>query len=81
MLIHHYIMDSQDDTKRYMAVFPSIEIPFAKTREILRWCHQTFGEPGYRSLTAETCWEEGARYGEIIFHRESDLIMFLLRWE
>ena len=81
MLIHHYIMDSQDDAKRYMAAFPAGGIPFTKTREIQRWCHQTFGESGYRPLTDEIRWEDGARYGEIIFYRESDLIMFLLRWE
>jgi hypothetical protein len=81
MFIRHYVMDSQDDMKRYAAVFPASEIPVTKTLEILRWCHKTFGKPGYCPLTVEARWEEHARYGEVIFYRESDLIMFLLRWE
>ena len=81
MFIRHYVMDSQDDVKRYMAVFPASEIPVTKRLEILRWCHKTFGKPEYGPLTVETRWEEHTRYGEVIFYRESDLIMFLLRWE
>lgn len=76
MIIHRY----QPAYKPYyVAAFPMQSVE--KSNEIRRWCVETFGQPGLRVDTHEVRWKDEVRYGEVRFDRESDLIMFILRWE
>ncbi len=43
--------------------------------EIREWCYNAYGHPGY-----EQGWIDMFTYGEVIFQREEDLQLFLLRW-
>lgn len=65
--------------KLYMAAFANPKSTMSD--EIRRWCYQTFGEPGHDVDTFYTRWEDNITNGEVIFSRESDLMMFLLRWQ
>jgi len=65
--------------KNYTTVaFPMQEI--LVQAEIRTWCYQTFGEPGYRNDTADVRWVDDIKYGEVRIDRESDLMMFILKW-
>lgn len=79
MHIHHYpIPRTGCDRIRYMAAFNK-QLPH-RTTEIRRWCFESFGPPGYLSHIDETRWQDDVKYGEIVFQREEDLTLFLLRW-
>lgn len=75
MKIHTYKPPYKD---YYVAAFPS---PTNNTKEMIEWCHRTFGEPGFLPHTQDVRWRDGIMFGEAYFARESDLMMFLLRWE
>lgn len=45
-------------------------------KEIKQWCYNTYGHPGY-----DVGWMDMIVYGEVIFKRESDLNLFLLKWQ
>lgn len=48
-------------------------------REIIEWCHTTFGQPGFlQDSTAR--WADDIWYGEVYFRDNEDLMMFVLRW-
>lgn len=79
MVIHHYPMPRQGcHRKRYMAAF-NTQLP-AKTLEIRRWCHETFGPSGHRIDTDEIIWVDDVKHGEIVFDREENLMLFVLKW-
>ena len=48
--------------------------------EIQKWCHVTFGSPGFNHLTYQTRWKDEIFYGEVYFSRKKDLEWFVLRW-
>lgn len=76
MFLHRY----KPAYKNYTVVaFPVQEIDVQT--EIRTWCYQTFGVPGYKTDTEEVRWVDYITYGEVRIDRESDLVMFLLRWE
>ena len=52
-----------------------------KYSEIRRWCFETFGPPGPLPDTAEVRWVDDIKFGEIIFQREEDLMLFVLKWQ
>lgn len=75
MYIHHYKVPY----KNYLiAAFHS---PAENAKEIKEWCRTTLGPEGYRCDTEEVRWRDNIHYGEVLFGRESDLMMFLLRFE
>lgn len=39
------------------------------------WCYQAFGEAGI-----DNRWFDNIGYGEVLFSRESDLALFILKW-
>ena len=80
MFIHHYpIPDHSKGGQRYMAAFKRQDPK--KIAEIRKWCYTTYGEPGYQVNNAEIRWIDDVSAGEVVFNRESDLMMFLLRWQ
>ena len=79
MQIHHYTLPGYDGHgNSYIAAFRTQ--PPNKVTEIRKWCYNTYGEPGYRVDSAEIRWQDGVSRGEVLFNREGDLMMFLLRW-
>ena len=76
MFIHRYKPPYKN---YYVAAFPMQ--PTEKQDEMRIWCYQTFGNPGYKAHTPDIRWVDDIGSGEIRFNRESDLAMFLLRWE
>lgn len=75
MFIYSYA--THDGDTEYVAAF-SIR---AKThQEMTKWCHQTFGAPGYLVDTHEIRWVDQIKYGEVRFRRKSDAEFFILRW-
>jgi hypothetical protein len=80
MFIHHYPIPERYGgyPVSYMASFHK-QAP-AKTAEIRRWCFETFGPPGYLVNTAETRWTDDVKHGEIVFQREADFMLFVLKW-
>lgn len=48
--------------------------------EIIEWCYQVFGTPGFNHLTYQTRWKDEIFYGEVYFNRKEDLEWFVLRW-
>jgi hypothetical protein len=48
--------------------------------EIQKWCHETFGKPGYPQDVPQTRWRDDIYYGEIYFRDDRDLVLFMLRW-
>jgi len=76
MIVHCYTPPYKD---YFVAAFPMQDVRIQ--REMRTWCYNTFGEPGYRVTTDEVRWLDEIAYGEVRFSRESDLAMFLLRWE
>lgn len=80
MQIHHYPIPRKGcERLHYMASFNK-QVPH-HTAEIRRWCFETFGPPGPLVNTAETRWIDDVRYGEIVFQREQDLMLFVLKWQ
>ena len=87
MIVRHYIRhpNAGDDKRtrqggsKIIVAFPRPDLK--KVKEIREWCYATYGEPGYRSNTDETRWIDDITYGEVVLSRETDLTMFLLRWE
>ena len=76
MKLHYY----KQPYKNYTTVaFPMQDL--ATQFQLRNWCYKTFGEPGYKPDTAEVRWVDDIKYGEIRIDRDSDLMMFLLRWE
>jgi hypothetical protein len=49
-------------------------------REIIDWCHATFGEPGFLQDSKPARWADDIWYGEVYFRDHEDLMMFVLRW-
>ena len=43
--------------------------------EIKDWCYNTYGESNY-----DAGWIDLIKHGEVVFKRDSDLNLFLLRW-
>lgn len=80
MKIHHYKMhtDYYYQLPQFTAAFPRPNEN--QSQEIRRWCYNTYGVPGIRVDTDEMRWRDGILYGEIVFQREEDLSMFLLKW-
>lgn len=78
MKIHHYKRFA-NNTYYFVAAFPAPDINL--TYEIRKWCYEAYGLPNYKPDTVETRWEDDVKYGEITFERESDLTLFLLRWQ
>ena len=79
MRVHHYPMPRQGcDRIRYMASF-NYQLP-KKSGEIRQWCIDTYGAPGCLPQSTEIRWLDDIKYGEIVFQREADLMLFLLRW-
>ena len=81
MHIHSYLMTSayQPNGPRWMAAFTNKNIDI--TQEIQQWCYNAFGPPGFKVNTDEIRWTDGAVRGEIIFGREEDLMLFMLKWQ
>jgi len=80
MMIHHYKRFAPNGIKVwYVAAFPAPDQNL--TYEIRKWCYEAYGLPGHRPDTIETRWTDDVKYGEVTFERESDLTLFLLRWE
>lgn len=54
-----------------------------KLHEIIEWCYRTYGSPGWRTDTYEVVWTAGGgKYPtrEIMFNKESNMALFILRW-
>lgn len=75
MYIKHYKVPYKN---YYVAAFHS---PVSNASEIRKWCNDIFGKPNFKQETQEVRWRDNIHYGEVLLSRESDLIMFLLRWE
>jgi hypothetical protein len=72
MFIHHYpIPRTGCDRIRYMASFSQVDPK--KVKAIRQWCFEAFGQAGGR-------WQDDVYHGEIVFQREDDLMLFVLRW-
>jgi hypothetical protein len=80
MLIHHFkvVESGHIRCRRYIAAFRRQDEE--RTTEIRKWCWQTFGQAGYRVNSDETRWADSLKHGEIMFEREEDLAVFLLKW-
>lgn len=49
--------------------------------EIRKWCHENFGQPGYRDDLEDTRWlDDILQNGEIYLCKDEDLTFFLLKW-
>lgn len=76
MFIHIY----KPPYKNYhVAAFPMQDLD--QQDAIRKWCYQTFGAPGYRTNTADVRWVDYIRYGEVKIEQETDLMLFLLKWQ
>ena len=49
-------------------------------REIIDWCHATYGAPGFLLDGKQTRWADDIWYGEVYFRDKEDLVLFVLRW-
>ena len=79
MQIHHYpIPDHVEGRQRYMAAFRRQDPK--KIKEIRQWCYNTYGDPGHQVNTAEIRWIDDVGAGEVVFRREEDLLLFVLKW-
>jgi hypothetical protein len=79
MRIYHYAMPREGCHRiRYMAAFKGQSAE--RTTEIRKWCYQTFGTPGIRVDTDEIIWQDGVQNGEIVFDREENLMLFVLKF-
>lgn len=76
MIIHYY----KPTYKNYIvAAFPMQNVD--TQLEMRKWCTQTFGPAGYLIDKDIVRWTDEIGFGEIRFNKDSDLAMFLLRWE
>lgn len=55
-------------------------LPTVEVATIHKWCHDTFGPPGYNPLTINFEWSESVTGRFIIFGNEKNLMLFKLRW-
>lgn len=59
---------------------------FKKVKEVSDWCYSQYGNPIEEVYSiklieqSDGVWYNKMGYGEIIFKREKDFTMFLLRW-
>ena len=54
---------------------------FKEMDEMAYWCHDTFGDRGYRQHTMELIWDFNADPDYIFwFGDEKNLMLFILRW-
>lgn len=51
------------------------------SREIKKWCIDTYGKSGYREDTWDNRWIDNTKNSEIMLCNDEDLTMFLLRWQ
>lgn len=77
MFIHTYVIYGWY-APRHVADFPVMNRD--KVNEIRRWCWEAFGSEGHNINTMQTRWKDCIDAGEIMFEREEDLAMFILRW-
>ena len=79
MHIYHYPIPREGcHRKRYMAAFKKQDPK--KILEIRKWCYQTFGTPGIRVDTDTIVWQDDVQNGEIVFDREENLMLFVLKF-
>lgn len=52
----------------------------AEYNEILSWCVENFGYPGYRVDTRDTIWDHLSNAKLFWFSDQKNLTLFVLRW-
>ena len=80
MIIHSH--ETAVNQRGYDEVWHVAEFLSKKTNrpDITQWCYRAFGPAGYQAMTDEIRWQDSIQYGKIVFSREQDLTMFILRW-
>lgn len=76
--LSHYIKEYDYRPPVYVAIFRTITLE--ESFAIKNWCIQTYGQSGLRA-DYKVRWYDHTLSGQVEFHDESDLTMFLLRWQ